>query len=345
MRRKKMIASLVGLAILSLLSCQLFEHEQQTLTAPTVDDVRHGNFIIGSPEIVGWGGYYVKNNTFFAINVPIVGALSITYTLANGNSYALFVESVSATKMEIGLNTINGVTDVLNSVCVTYADDVMAFASIPAGVVKVTQHGATHYQRQLTGSVENWWPLDAAFALGVLETQLKTVCVLTNGALGVTEISGAFPKTAPVTTTTTAATTTTAVATTTTAAATTTTAAATTTTAAATTTTAAATTTTAASTTTTTLPCLRTLSNNTAYTRLRYDVGPGGCATLPYTGTEGPTTGGSSNPDIVLNNKSGATLTITVTGSACEGIQGLSDNAEIRCACMLGVNCPVTYSW
>ena len=269
MRRKKMIASLVGLAILSLLSCQRFEHEQQTLTAPTVDDVRHGNFIIGSPEIVGWGGYYIKNNTFFAINVPIVGALNITYTLANGNSYALFVESVSATKMEIGLNTINGVTDALNSVCVTYADDVMAFASIPAGVVKVTQHGATHYQRQLTGFVENWWPMDAAFAFGVLETQLKTVCVLTNGALGVTEISGAFPKTAPVTTTTEAVTTTT-------------TAAATTTTEAVTTpTTAAATTTTAASTTTTTLPCLRTLSNNTAYTRLRYDVGPGGCAHFP----------------------------------------------------------------
>ena len=306
MRRKKMIASLVGLAILSLLSCQLFEHEQQTLTAPTVDDVRHGNFIIGSPEIVGWGGYYVKNNTFFAINVPIVGALNITYSLTNGSSYALFVESVSATKMEIGLNTINGVTDVLNSVCVTYADDVMAFASIPAGVVKVTQHGATHYQRQLTGSVENWWPLDAAFAFGVLETQLKTVCVLTNGALGVTEISGAFPKTSPVTTTTAAATTTT--------------------------------TTTAASTTTTTLPCLRIVSNNTAYTILRDDVGSGGCATL-----EGSITGDISHPGIVLKNESGATLAITVIGSDCEGTHTLANNTEMPCVCVPGVNCTITY--
>ena len=310
MRRKKMIASLVGLAILSLLSCQLFEHEQQTLTAPTVDDVRHGNFIVGSPEIVGWGGYYVKNNTFFAINVPIVGALNITYSLTNGSSYALFVESVSATKMEIGLNTINGVTDVLNSVCVTYADDVMAFASIPAGVVKVTQHGATHYQRQLTGSVENWWPLDAAFAFGVLETQLKTVCVLTNGALGMTEISGAFPKTSSVTTTT----------------------------AAATTTTAAVTTTTAASTTTTTLPCLRIVSNNTAYTILRDDVGPGGCATL-----EGSITGDISHPGIVLSNKSGATLAITVIGLDCEGTHTLANNTDIPCVCVLGVNCTITY--
>ena len=306
MRREKMIDSLVGLAILSLLSCQLFEHEQQTLTAPTVDDVRHGNFIIGSPEIVGWGGYYVKNNTFFAINVPVVGALNIIYSLANGSSYALFLESVSATKMEIGLNTINGVTDVLNSVCVTYADDVMAFASIPEGVVKVTQHGATHYQRQLTGSVENWWPLDAAFAFGVLETQLKTVCVLTNGALGVTEISGAFPKTSPVTTTTAAATTTT--------------------------------TTTAASTTTTTLPCLRIVSNNTAYTILRDDVGSGGCATL-----EGSITGDISHPGIVLKNESGATLAIKLIGLNCQGTYTLANNTEIPCVCVPGVNCTITY--
>lgn len=200
------LAGLVSLVIIGglLASCQLFDHDNDTLTAPTSEGGQTGNFIIGAPEISGWGGYYHRNNTFFAINVPVVGALNISYTIQNGGGYALFVETPGATKMEIGLNTINGVTDVLDSVCVSYADGVTAFASVPAGVVKATQHGATHYRRKHDAGESDWWPMDAAFAFGVAEAQVKTVCVMQNGALGMTEISGPFPKTAPVTPVTTA---------------------------------------------------------------------------------------------------------------------------------------------
>ncbi len=200
------LAGLVSLVIIGglLASCQLFDHDNDTLTAPTSEGGQTGNFIIGAPEISGWGGYYHRNNTFFAINVPVVGALNISYTIQNGGGYALFVETPGATKMEIGLNTINGVTDVLDSVCVSYAEGVTAFASVPAGVVKATQHGATHYRRKHDTGESDWWPLDAAFAFGVADAQVKTVCVMQNGALGMTEISGPFPKAAPVTPVTTA---------------------------------------------------------------------------------------------------------------------------------------------
>lgn len=195
------LTGLVSLMMLGglLASCQLFDHDNDALTAPTSEGGQSGNFIIGGPEISGWGGYYHPNNTFFAINVPAVGALNISYTIKNGGGYALFVETPGATKMEIGLNTINGVTDALDSVCVSYAEGVTAFASVPAGVVKAKQHGATHYRRKHDAGESDWWPLDAAFAFGVADAQVKTVCVMQNGALGVTEISGPFPKAAPVT--------------------------------------------------------------------------------------------------------------------------------------------------
>ena len=193
------LTRLVSLMIIGgmLASCQLFDHDNDTLTAPTSEGEQTGNFIIGDPEISGWGGYYHRNNAFFAINAPVVGALNISYTIQNGGGYALFVETTGATKMEIGLNTINGVTDELDSVCVSYAEGVTAFASVPAGVVKAKQRGATHYRRKHDAGESDWWPLDAAFAFGVAEAQVKTVCVMQNGALGVTEISGPFPKAAP----------------------------------------------------------------------------------------------------------------------------------------------------
>lgn len=200
------LTGLVSLMMIGglLASCQLFDHDNDALTMPTSEGGQTGNFIIGAPEISGWGGYYHRNNTFFAINVPVVGALNISYTIQNGGGYALFVETPGATKMEIGLNTINGVTDVLDSVCVSYAEGVTAFTSVPAGVVKATQHGATHYRRKHDAGESDWWPLDAAFAFGVADAQVKTVCVMQNGALGMTEISGPFPKAAPVTPVTTA---------------------------------------------------------------------------------------------------------------------------------------------
>ena len=199
MRRKRMIAGVIGLVFVGLVGCQLFEHDKQkTLTMPAMSDMQPENFIIGDPEIMDWGGHYLKNDAFFAINVPVVGAMKITYSITTGSTFMLFVETSAATKMEIGLQTVNGVVDVVDSVCVTYAENVMAFARVPSGIVKVTQHNATHYQRaDRDDETQNWWPSDAAFSFGVLDTQLKTVCVVTNGVLGVTEISETFPKTTP----------------------------------------------------------------------------------------------------------------------------------------------------
>ena len=214
---KKTACIAAGLILLGLASCSLFDRDRDSLTAPAgTTDARPENFILGDPEISGWGGYYHANNTFFALNVPVSGALQVTYRITTGAAFALFLETPAATKMEIGLQTVNGVTDVLDSVCVTYAAGVNVFANVPAGAAKAQQHKATHYQRQnVTGGAENWWPIDAAFGFGVPDAQVKTVCVARNGALSVTEISGAFPKAAPVTTTTTSTTTTTTTTTTT----------------------------------------------------------------------------------------------------------------------------------
>ena len=75
--------------------------------------------------------------------------------------------------------------------------------------MKAKQYGATHYRRKHSAGESDWWPIDAAFGFGVPDAQLTTVCVAQNGMVGVTQLAGPFPKTAPVTTTTTAAATTT----------------------------------------------------------------------------------------------------------------------------------------
>lgn len=191
MKQSKWIIGLVGVALTGLIGCQLFDHDRESLTVPEMSAARPENFIIGQAETSDWKGDYTAGKPYFAINVPVIGALNITYTLTTGAQFALFVETSAATKMYIGLNTINGVTDVLQNACVTYAAGVTAFASVPADAVKATHSKVTHYQRRnVTGGDENWWLADAAFGFGVPETQLKTVCMFEP-----------TPETPPVTTT------------------------------------------------------------------------------------------------------------------------------------------------
>lgn len=133
------------------------------------------------------------------VNIPVTGAVKVEYAIMGGGTYAVFVETTTPTKWEIGLKTVDGVTDVLQRVCVTYTEGA-AFASVPANATTATQHQATHYLRKLeNGGTENWWPVDAAFAFA---GDTKTVCVVTDGQAQGAEVDGPFPKSQPTTTTT-----------------------------------------------------------------------------------------------------------------------------------------------
>ena len=180
---KKSVVLAAGLMLAGLVSCSMWDHERESLTAPMAgNEARPENFVISTPTITDWDGVYVAGKSSFSIKVPVIGALKITYRLTSGAQFALFVETSAATKMEIGLMTFNGVTDVLDTVYVTYADGVTAFASMPADIVKVTQSKAIHYQRKnVPKGDENWWPVEAAFGFGVPDAQLNKVYVVRNG--------------------------------------------------------------------------------------------------------------------------------------------------------------------
>ena len=125
------------------------------------------------------------------VNIPVTGAVKVEYAIMGGGTYAVFVDTTTPTKWEIGLKTVDGVTDVLQRVCVTYTEGA-AFASVPANATTATQHQATHYLRKLeNGGTENWWPVDAAFAFA---GDTKTVCVVTDGVVRGEEVAGPFPK-------------------------------------------------------------------------------------------------------------------------------------------------------
>ncbi|GAK54293.1 hypothetical protein U14_05573 [Candidatus Moduliflexus flocculans] len=155
---------------------------------------QRNNFIIGSADVTTWGGQYINNNTYFMVNIPVTGAVKVEYTIMGGGTYAVFVDTTMPTKWEIGLKTIDGVTDVLESVCVTFTDGA-PFASVPADAATSTQHKATHYLRKLdAGGTENWWSSDAAFTFA---GETKTVCVVTDGVVRGADVAGPFPKPQP----------------------------------------------------------------------------------------------------------------------------------------------------
>jgi len=190
---RTLLTGLVGLSLLGGLvaGCQLFDNNSSSLTAPTAETVRPENFIIGSTESTNWGGQYAEDNTYFMVNIPIVGAVKVEYTITGGATFALFVETKTPTKWEIGLKTVDGVTDTLQNVCVTYTEGV-PFANVPADATTSTQHQATHYLRTLENGTENWWPSDAAFGFA---GETTTVCVVVDGKVQGEEVAGPFPKT------------------------------------------------------------------------------------------------------------------------------------------------------
>lgn len=111
------------------------------------------------------------------VNLPAIGAVKVEYAVKGGGRFVLFVDTTTPTKWEIGLTTVDGVTAVLESVCVTYTEG-LAFAAKPANIETSMQHQATHYLRKLdAGGTEKWWPIDAAFVFG---GETKTVCVVSN---------------------------------------------------------------------------------------------------------------------------------------------------------------------
>ena len=177
-----------------VMACHMVDDDQPTAPTMKGNSANLSNFIIGDLDVREWGGQYVKNNTYFMVNIPITGAIKVEYAIQGGGRFALFVETTMPTKWEIGLTTVDGVTAVLERVCVTYVEH-GAFISVPANHEKATQHDATHYQRTLEGGgVENWWPVDAAFKFGGKTT---TVCVVIDGLVQGAEVAGPFEKATP----------------------------------------------------------------------------------------------------------------------------------------------------
>ena len=182
------ITSLAALTILAfgLVGCQNFENK--SVTTPELG--AQPNFITGNAEIDEWGGQYGKGNGYYMLNVPVVGAVRIAYSIQGGDSYNLFGIAGAAVKQEIGLKD----GDLLDSVCVSY-DGSDAFSAMPANAQESRKGNFLQYQRlNDDGSVSEWWPNNAGFAFSGDTT---TVCVVSDGVVQVTEVEGPFPRPVP----------------------------------------------------------------------------------------------------------------------------------------------------
>ena len=202
MKHKHMLTSLLLTAtILGIAGCQLFDDAPTGVGASAMDSSILGNFILGDPELDDWGAYYEEGDSFVRVDIPVAGALKVAYSTTNGWAGAIFLQTGSAVGLEIGLLADDdGVTDVIDDVCVSYVEG-GSFTSMPANVEEDVQGDWTEYLRlRDDGSTSHWWPADAEFEFS---GDAPTACGVVNSEVEWEVIpGGAFDK--PTTTTTTA---------------------------------------------------------------------------------------------------------------------------------------------
>ena len=184
---------LLTATILGIAGCQLFDDAPTAVGASAADSNALSNFIMGDPELGTWGAYYEAGDSFVRVDIPVAGALKVAYSTTGGWSGAIFLQTAAPVGVEIGLLTDdNGVTDVIDDVCVSYVEG-GRFTSMPSNVEKDVQGDWTEYRRVLDdGSTSHWWPADAAFVFSRNET---TACGVVNSDVQWDVIpGGAFDK-------------------------------------------------------------------------------------------------------------------------------------------------------
>ena len=195
MTTRTIITGVIVCTLIGVIGCEMFDRDEAShLTAPA-GGAELSSFIMGHPEISEWGAQYEPGRSYAMVDIPVAGALQVSYGIVGGGTFALFLETTQPVKLEIGLLTRDGVTDALDWVCVTYETGA-TFAQKPAAAVAASAgNGAwTHYQRDENGALSPWWPPDAGF---VFSGATQTQCVIQQRAVIVAEVSGPFPKATP----------------------------------------------------------------------------------------------------------------------------------------------------
>ena len=175
-------AALLGAAVAGMFGCNLFE-DSSTPTAPSaaLAPGTTGNYILSDAESGDWAAYYTPGDTYFKATIPVSGAMAIRYTVVEGaqagRSFTIFLKTTKPLTHEIGLKTINGVTDVVECVTVEYVEQ-GEFAEMPGELVIEEQgDGYIQYERKTGDSeTEEWWPeADAAKFVMSATPQRKTL--------------------------------------------------------------------------------------------------------------------------------------------------------------------------
>ena len=187
------ISLLLAATIFAATGCRMFDDAPTRVGASAADSNALSNFIMGDPELGTWGAYYEAGDSFVRVDIPVAGALKVAYSTTGGWSGAIFLQTAAPVGVEIGLLTDdNGVTDVIDDVCVSYVEG-GRFTSMPSNVEKDVQGDWTEYRRVLDdSSTSHWWPADAAFVFSRNET---TACGVVNSDVQWDVIpGGAFDK-------------------------------------------------------------------------------------------------------------------------------------------------------
>ena len=95
-----MMITIVGLALAGLVGCQLWENDRSTPTSPGAAADLAG-FIMGNPEITSWGAQYAAGNSYVMVNIPVSGALQISYGIKDGGAFDLFLDTTLPVEPEI----------------------------------------------------------------------------------------------------------------------------------------------------------------------------------------------------------------------------------------------------
>lgn len=197
--------NIVGGAIVALLIVGLIvgcnmgkDGERGTITAPS-GEAAVTNAVFGDAENAEWGAHYTPGDPFFMVQIPMAGAVRMTYTTTTGGPFDIYAESDAPFKLEIGLTEQDGQVAILDSVGVEYLEN-GAFSSVPEDA-QIAESGLNakrrghlfHYGHRVGGVWSPWWLPGAAF---VFDGQTQFTCLVSGGVLhsGVVVVFGPFPK-------------------------------------------------------------------------------------------------------------------------------------------------------
>jgi hypothetical protein len=84
---------MVVLVLLVLIGCAVFECGSSVDVTAPADVVALFHFIMGDPEITDWGAQYATGNTYVMVNIPVWGALQVSYGIVDGGTFDIFLET------------------------------------------------------------------------------------------------------------------------------------------------------------------------------------------------------------------------------------------------------------